>query len=209
VDLVHPEVTEQALSILRRWDNLQGNVVPLLALVVYVWASEMKNQNWDGIAAALGLYSVHWFVEIVNAVIQHQSGHALWTVPDHTSFLILIGVGIEISLMFAIAGLIASKHLPDDRSRTVLGLNARWVVILGFAALFSILEIPLEKSPHFAWVYPWWGALPVFITVYIPFFAAAVYCHDAPPARRKRFILGVFALDAALLVLFGPILGWI
>jgi len=209
VDLVHPEVTEQALSILRRWDNLQGNVVPLLALVVYVWATEMKNQNWDGIAAALGLYSVHWFVEIVNAVIQHQSGHALWTVPDHTSFLILIGVGIEISLMFAIAGLIASKHLPDDRSRTVLGLNARWVVILGFAALFSILEIPLEKSPHFAWVYPWWGAFPVFITVYIPFFAAAVYCHDAPPARRKRFILGVFALDAALLVLFGPILGWI
>ena len=209
MELVNPEVTEQALSILRRWDNLQGNVVPLLALVVYVWATEMKNQNWDGIAAALGLYAVHWFVEIVNAVIQHQSGHALWTVPDHTSFLILIGVGIEISLMFSIAGLIASKHLPDDRSRKILGLNARWVVILGFAALFSILEIPLEKSPHFAWVYPWWGAFPVFIAVYVPFFAAAVYCHDASSAFRRRFIGGLFALDAALLVLFGPILHWI
>ncbi len=209
MDLVHPEVTEQALSILRSWDNLQGYVVTLLALVVYVWATEIKNENWDGIAAALGLYAVHWFVEIVNSVIQHLSGHALWTVPDHTAFLILIGVGIEISLMFSIAGLIASKHLPEDRNRKVLGLNARWVVILAFAALYSILEIPLEKSPHFAWVYPWWGAFPVFITVYIPFFAAAVYCHDAPAARRKRFILGVFALDAALLVLFGPILGWI
>ena len=104
MDLVHPEVTEQALAILRSLDNLQGNVIPLLALVIYVWASEMKNQNWDGIAAALGLYAVHWLVEIVNAVIQHQSGHALWTVPDHTSFLILIGVGIEISLMFSSPG---------------------------------------------------------------------------------------------------------
>lgn len=209
MDLVHPEVTEQALAILRSLDNLQGNVIPLLALVIYVWATEMKNQNWDGIAAALGLYAVHWLVEIVNAVIQHQSGHALWTVPDHTSFLILIGVGIEISLMFSIAGLIASKHLPEDRSRKILGLNARWVVILGFAALFSILEVPLEKSPHFAWVYPWWGAFPVFVTVYVPFFAAAVYCHDRPPARRRRFIVSLFALDAALLVLFGPILRWI
>jgi hypothetical protein len=209
VDLVHPEVTEQALAILRSLDNLQGNVIPLLALVIYVWATEMKNQNWDGIAAALGLYAVHWLVEIVNAVIQHQSGHALWTVPDHTSFLILIGVGIEISLMFSIAGLIAAKHLPDDRSRKILGLNARWVVILAFAALFSILEIPLEKSPHFAWVYPWWGAFPVFVTVYVPFFAAAVYCHDWPAQRRRRFIGGLFALDAALLLLFGPILRWI
>jgi len=209
VELIHPEVTEQALAILRRWDNLQGSVIPLLALVIYVHATEMKQRNWDGIAAALALYGVHWLVEIANAVIQHLSGHALWTVPGHTSFLILIGVGIEISMMFSIAGLIASKYLPEDRERKVLGVNARWEVILGFAALFAILEIPLEKSPHFAWVYPWWGALPVFVTVYIPFFAAAVYAHDWPRARQKRVIGGLFAVDAALLLLFGPILRWI
>lgn len=82
-------------------------------------------------------------------------------------------------------------------------------MILAFAALFSILEIPLEKSPHFAWVYPWWGALPVFVTVYIPFFAAAISAHDWPRARQKRAIGALFAVDAALLVLFGPILSWI
>jgi len=209
VELIHPEVTDQALAILRSFDNLQGSIVPLLALVVYVHSTEMANRNWNGIAAAMALYAVHWFDEIVTAVIQHQTGHALWTVPDHTSFLILIGVGIEISLMFSIAGLIASKSLPPDRERRILGVNARVVVVIGYAALFSILEIPLEWSPHFAWVYPWWGAGPVFVTVYIPFFAAAVLAHDWPRARQKRFIGGLFALDAALLLLFGPILRWI
>jgi hypothetical protein len=209
MELIHPEVTTQALGILRSWDHLQGAVIPLLALVVYIYASEIQNSNWDGIAAALALYGLHWMVEIANAVIQHLSGHALWTVPANTSFLILIGVGIEISMMFSIAGLIASKHLPRDPKQTILGFNGRWAVILAFAALFSILEIPLEKSPHFAWVYPWWGALPVFATVYIPFFAAAVFAHDMPRDRQKRFVGGLFALDAALLVLFGPVLRWI
>ncbi|MDJ0785916.1 MAG: hypothetical protein QNK05_03865 [Myxococcota bacterium] len=209
MDLIHPEVTEQALSILRSLDNVHGSLVPLLALVVYVHSTEIQNRNWNGIAAGLALYAVHWLVEIVNAVIQHLSGHALWTVPDHTSFLILVGVGIEISLMFSIAGIIASKALPEDRSQRVLGVNARVLVVVGYAALFSILEIPLEMSPHFAWVYPWWGAFPVFVTEYIPFFAAAVLAHDWPRARQKRFIGGLFALDALLLVLFGPILRWI
>lgn len=209
MELIHPEVTEQALAILRSFDNLQGTIVPILALVVYVHSTEIQNRNWNGIAAAMALYAVHWFVEIVNAVIQHQTGHALWTVPDHTSFLILIGVGIEISLMFSIAGLIASKSLPPDRERRILGVNARVLVVVGYAALFSILEIPLERSPHFAWVYPWWGAGPVFVTVYIPFFAAAVIAHDWPRERQKRAIAGLFALDAVLLILFGPILRWI
>jgi len=77
------------------------------------------------------------------------------------------------------------------------------------SARFVRSPLPLEKSPHFAWVYAWWGAFPVFVTVYVPFFAAAVYCHDWPSRRRRRFIGGLFALDAVLLVLFGPILRWI
>jgi len=71
------------------------------------------------------------------------------------------------------------------------------------------LEIPLEMSSHFAWVYPWWGAFPVFVTVYIPFFAAAVLAHDWPRPRQKCFIRGLFAFDALLQLVFGPILRWI
>lgn len=209
MDLIHPEVTDQALQILRRWDLLQGFIIPLIMLVLYVHWNEISKKNWNGMAAAMSLYMLHWLVEIVNALIQHFTGHALWTVPGNTTFLIMIGVGIEISLMFSIAGLVASKQLLDDPKAKILGINNRLFVALANAALFSILEIPLEKSPHFAWVYPWWGAVPVFITVYIPFFCAATYSYDWPRARQKKFIGTLFVINVAMLVLFGGVFGWI
>ena len=209
MDLIHPEVTDQALQILRRWDLLQGFVIPLIMLVLYVHWNEISKKNWNGMAAAMSLYMIHWFVEIINALIQHFTGHALWTVPGNTAFLILIGVGIEISLMFSIAGLVASKQLLDDPKAKILGINNRLFVALANAAFFSICEIPLAKSPHFAWVYPWWGAVPVFVTVYIPFFCAATYSYDWPRARQKKFIGTLFVINAAMLILFGGVFRWI
>lgn len=73
----HPEVTQAALRILRSGENFQWYVITLLALVLYVYANEIRQRNWKGIAAGLGLYMVHWFVEIINALVQHFSGHAL------------------------------------------------------------------------------------------------------------------------------------
>src|SRR5512138_1968649 len=112
--MIHPEVTSQALSILRNGSQFQWYVIPLLALILYVYINEISKRNWKGIAAGLALYGVHWFFEILNALIQHFSGHALWTVPTGTAFLLLVGVGIEISFMFSIAGLVFSKLLPAD-----------------------------------------------------------------------------------------------
>ena len=51
--------------------------------------------------------------------------------------------------------------------------------------------------------------LPVFLTVYIPFFLAAFLCHDWEPRTQVRFIGSVFAVDAVMLVLFAGVLGWI
>ena len=121
----HPEATQQALSILRRGEPFQWYVITLLALVVYVYFNEAAQRNWRGIAAGLALYAVHWLYEIANALIQHFSGHALWTVPTGTAFLILVGVGIELSFMFAIAGLVFSKLLPADPKLKILGINNR------------------------------------------------------------------------------------
>src|SRR5512141_2605980 len=117
----HPEVTAQAPAILRQGGNFQWYVIPLLALVVYIYANEAGQKNWKGIAAGLALYMTHWFFEILNALIQHFSGHALWTVPTGTAFLLLVGVGVELSLMFAAAGLILSKLLPADPHLKLLG----------------------------------------------------------------------------------------
>jgi hypothetical protein len=204
-----PEVTQQALALLRSGEPFQWYVITLLALVVYVYANEISKRNWKGIAAGLALYMVHWLFEIGNALIQHLSGHALWTVPTGTSFLLLIGVGIELSLMFSIAGLVLSKLLPADPQLKILGLNNRLVFAIANAAFFAIIEIFLAKTPAFAWVYPWWGALPVFLFVYIPFFLAAFYVHDWQPRRQVAFISSLLGLNLALLLVFGGWLRWI
>lgn len=204
-----PELTQQALELLRNPAYFQWYVIPFLALVMYVYANEFSKKNFKVIAAGLALYGVHWFYEILNALIQKFSGHALWTVPAGTSYLLLIGVGIELSLMFSIAGLVLSKFLPADPKQKILGINNRLFFAVANAAGFSIIEIFLATTPAFHWVYPWWGALPVFVTVYIPFFLAAFYCHDWAPKVQKRFLACVWGVDVAAMIVFAGILGWI
>ncbi|HOC93539.1 MAG TPA: hypothetical protein PKH33_14385 [bacterium] len=205
----NPEATKAALDILRSADTFQWHTITLLALVVYVYTNEISKKNWKGVAAGLSLYMVHWFFEIGNALVQHFSGHALWTAPAGTSFLILVGVGVELSLMFSIAGLALSKLLPPDPKAKVLGVNNRLFFAIFNAAFFSVFEIFLAKTPCFVWIYPWWGAFPVFVTVYIPFFVVSMFCHDWQPATQRRFIGGMFALNAAMFIVFAIFLRWI
>lgn len=207
--LNHPEATQQALSILRSGETFQWYVIPLLVIVIYIYANEYEKGNYRVIAGGLALYMVHWFVEIGNALVQHFSGHALWTVPSGTAFAIMVGVGVEISLMFSIAGLAVCKMMPKDPRQKMFGINNRLVFTIANAAGASILEIFLVQTPTFVWVHQWWGAFPVFVTVYIPFFAAACYGHDWQPRTQKLFIGSLFAINAIALIIFGAVLKWI
>lgn len=209
MELFHPEATQQALNILRSGENFNWTVIPILAFVVYVYMREIEKKNWKAVAAGLALYMTHWFFEIANALICKFSGHALWTVPTGTSFLILVGVGIELSFMFSVAGIILTKLLPKDPKQKILGIGARWFFAIANAALFSIIEIFLAKTPAFVWVYPWWGALPVFVLVYIPFFLAANFAYYWDQKKQVRFIGGLFLLNVLMMVLFAGILQWI
>ena len=56
----HPEATAAALVILRNPATFRWYVIPLLALVVYVYANEIQHRNWRAVAAGLALYIVHW-----------------------------------------------------------------------------------------------------------------------------------------------------
>ena len=189
----------------RSVENFNWTFIAILAFVVYVYASEWKNKNYKGIAAGLALYTVHWFYEIVNAIICHVSGYALWTVSaESTSFVLLIGVSWELSMMFSVAGIATGKLLPEDPKAKILGVNNRVLFAIGNAALFSAIEIFLATTPAFIWVYPWWGALPVFITTYIPFFLAAFLVPEKSPQFQRRFIGGLAALDAILLAVLIP-----
>jgi hypothetical protein len=112
-------------------------------------------------------------------------------------------------MMFSIAALTFAKILPADQKMKILGINNRLLIGIGCAAFASFLEIFFVRTPAFAWVYPWWGSIPVFITVYIPFFVVAFYVHDWKRRNQKIFIGSSFALNAFMMVLFAGILKWI
>ncbi|NLW12837.1 MAG: hypothetical protein GX028_12610 [Clostridiaceae bacterium] len=197
---------DHALKFVRSVSNFNWTFIFLLAVVVYIYATELSRKNYRGVAAGLALYMVHWFYEITNAVICAITGYALWTVsPESTSFILLIGVSWELSMMFAIAGLAMSKLLPEDPDKKIFGINNRILFAIGNAAFFSAVEIFLASTPAFIWVYPWWGALPVFITTYIPFFLAAFLVPDKNPRFQKIFIGGLAAINVLLLAILIPL----
>ncbi len=197
---------DAAAQAVRSTDNFNWTFITLLALVVCgVYIPQIKKKNYNGIAAALALYGVHWLYEIANAVIAHFSGYALWTVsPESTSFILLIGVSWELSLMFSIAGFMA-ELMPADKNKKILGINNRIAFAIGNAAFFSIFEIFLASTPAFIWVYKWWGALPVFITTYIPFFLASNLIYDKPRKTQIKFLAVVWGLVAVLLAVLIPL----
>ncbi|MFA6781419.1 MAG: hypothetical protein WCX85_01860 [Bacilli bacterium] len=192
-------------AFIRDTTNFNWTFILIFAVVIYVYASELKNKNYRGIVAGLSLYSVHWLYEIANAIIGKASGAALWTVAqDSTSFILLIGVSWELSMMFALAGVIMSKLLPEDAKKKILGINNRWLFAIGNAAFFAIFEIFLAGTPAFIWVYPWWGAIPVFITTYIPFFLAAFLVPDTKPKTQRIFLMTTWGLVVILLAVLIP-----
>jgi hypothetical protein len=152
---------------------------------------------------------LHWTAEIVNGLIQHFSGHALWTIPEGTAFLLLIGVGVELSFMFAIMGLVFSMLLPDKPKVKVLGVPNRVFFAVVNAVVCSIAELILSKTPFFVWIYPWWGVVPVFFLFYVPAFLVSMYSFDWKRKTQKVVIGTMFGINVVMLIVFAGILGWI
>jgi len=198
-------LADLAKAAVRDPSNFNWSFIAIFAFVVIIYVDEIHKKNYKAIAAALMLYSVHWLYEIANAVICHFSGYALWTVsPESTSFILLIGVSWELSMMFAIAGF-TSKLLPADKNLKILGMNNRVAFAIGSAFFFSLVEIFLAWTPAFIWVYPWWGALPVFLTTYIPFFLASYLIYDKEPATQKKWIISLASINIVLLAVLIPL----
>ena len=198
----------------RSTENFNWTFIFILAVVFYVYWTEIHNKNTEAVCAGLALYGVHWLYEIVNAIIGHVSGYPLWSVSNaSTTFILLIGVCWELSMMFSLAGIISFKMMPKDRNTRYFakngkgGISCKLVVALEMALLFALFESFLAGTSNhsFIWVYKWWGVLPVFITTYIPFFLASNYVPDMEPKKRKAFLLGLWGLDALLLIILIPL----
>ena len=198
----------------RSTENFNWTFIFILAVVFYVYWSEIHNKNTEAVCAGLALYGVHWLYEIGNAVIGHVTGYPLWSVSNaSTTFILLIGVCWELSMMFSLAGIISFKMMPKDRSTRYFakngrgGVSCRLVGALEMALLFALFESFLAGTSNhsFIWVYKWWGVLPVFVTTYIPFFLASNYVPDMEPKKRRAFLLGLWGLVALLLAILIPL----
>ncbi len=205
----------EALQILRDGSLFQWYVIPLFALVVYVYAVEIERRHWNLVFAGLAFWGMDWFNEIWNALVMHFTQYApVWGAPGETAYLILIGLNIEICFMFAIAGVIFAKMLPQDKRLKILGLPNRLFFAMAGSAFCVFVEVVfLNSVDALTWDWPWWNARApwlIFLFGYLHFFLVSFWVHDMATLRKKVITVGsIYTFDIAAIILFGVILGWI
>ncbi len=208
------DAASRAITILRDGSQFQWHVIPILLLVLYVYANEIERRSWNVVFAGLALWAMDWFNEIWNALVLHFTGYApVWAAPGRTAYLILVGLNIEICLMFSIMGVVVAKTLPADPRQRILGVPNRWFCAVAASLLSVIIEYGLNGVGALTWDWWWWNRdMPWLIVVfgYLTFFVVAFWVHDMNDVRRQaRTVAALLAFDAACLVLFVRVLGWI
>ncbi len=204
---------QQSLAILRDTSHFGWYMVPLFLLVVYVYCREVEAGRWSRVLAALALLGMDLFNEIWNGLVFHFTQYApIWGIGHQTSWLLLMGLTIEIALNFAVMGLAATMMLPRDRALRWLGINNR----LWFAVINSLLcvafEVFLNHIGMLVWEWPFWNARQpwlIFLIGYLPFFLVCYWVYDMPSRRRQLAVVaGLLSLDALALAILIP-LGWL
>lgn len=202
----------QALELLRDSSQFKWYVIPLLLIVIYVYATEVERRNWNVFFAGLALWGVDLFNEIWNSLVFHATGRApVWGATGPTAYQLLIGLNIEICFMFAIMGVAAAKMLPPKETQ-ILGLPNRPILIAVNSAAAVGVEVLLNKAGVLTWDWSWWQpSFPFLIWLigYVPFFAACFFVYDLPTVRAKAIAVGaILGVDAVAIAVFGA-LGWL
>jgi hypothetical protein len=198
---------------LRDGSTFEWSTVALLGFAIYVYAVEVERRRWDIILAGLAFWLMDWFNELVNSAVLHATDRsAIWTVTGDTSYLILIGLTVEISLLFFVAGIAFVKQLPPREMR-ILGLPNRPVLVVAFSGFCVLVEVFLNSTGYFHWHYWWWDTPNVILIVllgYVPFFAMAAWVYDMGANRRRqlRVVAAIVAVDVTLGLVLG-IAGWL
>jgi len=204
----------QALSILRDPSYFQWYVIPFLLVVIYIYHNEIRLKNYSAVFAGLALWGCDWFNEIWNALVFHFTQYApVWGTPGESAFVILIGLNIEITLMFLLLGIACTIILPEDRKMKILGIPNRLLFAVIFTTLAVIIEIILNAVGALTWEYAWWSARNpwlIWLIGYFYFFVVAYLVYDMKTIKAKALTVGaIFAVDIACLVIFMGVLGWI
>lgn len=197
--------SQAALKNLRDLSTLEWYVIPLLAIVIYIYASEIKKArasgNWEAILAGLTVFGMDFVNETINGWIFALSNRsALWTAPGDTALRTMMGWNIEIMFMFAISGIIYYNTLSEDKAEKILGLPNQWFWAIGYAAFCVFVEWFLNKGGHLIWEYPWWnrsfkGVWLIFFFGYFHFYVATIIVLSLKTMKAKVLsISGIYAV---------------
>jgi hypothetical protein len=213
------DATLKALDRIRDVSTLQWYVIPLLAIVLFIYVGEIKkarsSRNWDAVLAGLTLFGMDFFNETWNGWVLNLTGHsALWTTPGNTALRTLVGWNIEIMFMFAIAGIVFYYSIPEDPKARMFGLPERWVWAVGFTLFCVFIECVLNAAGLLVWEYPFWnrsfgGIWLIVVVGYFEFFAAVNVVLGLKTLKKKLIAAAViYAVPILMNVIGFSVLRW-
>jgi len=218
----YTDATNQAIELLRDPNHFQWYIVPIFVAVFYIYFTEIEKKNWNVVLAGLAFWGVEWLFEILSALFLTAHGtSALWTTPCvnnatgvvNSAYNILVGLNIEISLMFLFMGVVFAKALPQGKNQKVLGINNRTFLALLFAILCVGTEIVLNFWDALIWEYPWWNwynPILIICLAYFPLIRSSFAVYDLKPRKTQiGFVAAMYSVDILLLIVCMGILGWI
>ena len=214
------EASRMALVGLRDLTTLKWYVIPLLAIVFYIYAKEINKArssgNWDPIFAALTLFGMDFINETWNGwVFAITQRSAMWTTPGDTALRTLIGWNIEIMFMFAIAGIIYYYTITPDPKDKILGISNWWFWAVGYAAFCVFVECLLNMGGLLIWEYEYWnlsfkGIWLIFIFGYFEFYVAIIAVLSLKTIKAKLIaISSLYAIATIGNVIGLGALGWV
>ena len=212
--------SKQALIGLRDLTTLKWYIIPLLAIVFYIYTIEIKKAresgNWNTVYAGAVIFGMDFINETWNGMVFHITQHsAFWTTPGETALRTMVGWNIEIMFMFAILGIIYANSLLEDKSEKILGIPNRWFFAITYAIFCVFIEALLNIGGHLVWEYPFWnlsftGIWLIFFIGYFHFFVGALLVIGMRDDKNKKLAIGIiFGIAIGLNVIFMGILGWV
>ena len=213
------EATIQALNGLRDLAMIKWYVIPLFAIVYYIYTKEIKQArqtgNWNAVLAGATIFGVDFFNETWNGWVMHFTQHsAFWTTPGDTALRTMVGWNIEIMFMFAILGIIYYHTLSESTTGKISGIPEKWFWAVFFSAFCVFVECLLNIGGHLVWVYPFWelslkGVWLIFLIGYFHFFCFAILVISLRTLKRKLMTLGIiYAVPIIMNIFAFGFMGW-
>ncbi len=211
--------SQQALNGLRSLTTIEWYVIPLLAIVFYIYAVEIKNARktgeWNAVFAGVTLFGLDFINETWNGLVFHFTQHsAFWTTPGDTALRTMVGWNIEIMFMFAIAGIIYYHTLFENPAQKILGISNGWFWAIGYAVFCVFVECLLNIGGHLVWEYPWWnlslgGIWLIFLIGYLYFYLITLLVVRMRTIAAKVITVSIiYAIPIITNVICLGFLGW-